>query len=230
MTRDPEATKRVLMEGKPHICPSLLNCTFARLEDEINDAERCGAKVIHWDVMDGEFVPNFTYGPPIIASLRDCSKLVFDTHLMMSHPEKYLDAFVEAGCDTLTIHLEAVPEPGPLLKRIRSAGVLAGLAINPPMPIEAVEPWLDDADIILVMSVMPGFGGQKFDPRALDKMSWLREHSPQTLVEVDGGVNRHTIADATKAGANMMVVGSAFYSAADRQGEFAELARLMHSN
>lgn len=221
-----EARKR-LLGSNAVLCPSLLQCDLGNLEAEIADAERCGATLVHWDVMDGEFVPNFTYGPPVIGALRPKSSLIFDAHLMMRHPEKYLDDFLAAGCDILTIHWEAVPEPGELLRKIRDGGALAGLAINPPTPVEHLRPWLDQVDLVLIMSVMPGFGGQKFDPVALEKLAWVRrEARPETLLEVDGGINRGTIASAAGAGARMFVVGSAFFTAADRRAEFDALTSL----
>ena len=218
-----EATLELLHDGSAHVCPSLLNCSFANLAEEIADAERCGARVVHWDVMDAHFVPNFTYGPPVIRSLRPHSSLIFDTHLMMADPGRYLDNFLEAGCDTITIHWEAVPDPTELLAKIRAAGVLAGLAINPPTPVESITPWLDQADIFLMMSVNPGFGHQTFEPDTLDKIRWVREAVPQALIEVDGGVKTENIGAATAAGARMHVVGSAFYEAPDRQAEFDAL-------
>ncbi|MFO0946089.1 MAG: ribulose-phosphate 3-epimerase [Planctomycetota bacterium] len=221
-----EVRQRVL-DSSTVLCPSLLQCDLGNLESEIADAERCGAQVVHWDVMDGEFVPNFTYGPPVIGALRAKSSLVFDTHLMMRHPQKYLDDFLAAGCDILTVHLEAVPDPGELLRKIREGGALAGLAINPPTPVEDLKPWLELVDLVLIMSVMPGFGGQKFDPVALEKLAWVRrEAPPNTLIEVDGGVNRGTIAAAANSGARMFVVGSAFFTAADRRAEFDALSSL----
>ncbi|QDU64754.1 Ribulose-phosphate 3-epimerase [Planctomycetes bacterium Pan216] len=218
-----------LRNTSPRICPSLLDCDFSFLKSEIDDAERCGAEIVHWDVMDGFFVPNFSYGPMVIRSLRPQSQLVFEAHLMMKEPGKYLDGFLEAGCDVITIHLEAVPDPTELLRAIRDGGALAGLAVNPPTPIEQLEPWLDQIDLALVMSVMPGFGGQSFDQGALERMRWVRERSrPELIIEVDGGVNRTTISDAVRAGARHMVVGSAFYRAQDRAAEFQQLTQLVN--
>lgn len=214
-----------LRDGRRRICPSLLNCDFGKLAHEIDDAGRCGADVVHWDVMDGDFVPNFSYGPPVIASLRGQTELLFDTHLMMQHPEKYLDNFLSAGCDIVTIHLEAVPEPRELLARIRSVGALAGLAINPPTPVEAVLPWLTYVDLVLVMSVMPGFGGQTFDPVSLPKLRYLKALKQEFWIEIDGGVNPGTIGPAAEAGASLFVVGSAFYNADNRTQAFGDLAR-----
>lgn len=227
MQRDPERTARLLSAPGPYINPSLLQCDFGKLAAEIADAESCGTPTVHWDVMDGEFVPNFTYGPPLIQSLRPTTAAIFDTHLMMAHPEKYLDDFLKAGCDIITIHLEAVPHPGDLLRKIRAGGALAGLAINPPTPVESLRPWLDQVDLLLIMSVMPGFGGQKFDPIALEKLRWAKKEArPETILEVDGGVNRETFADAVSAGARLLVVGSAFFMAKDRHAEFDALKRL----
>lgn len=175
--------------------------------------------------MDGEFVPNFSYGPPVIRSLRPHTEAIFDTHLMMQRPEKYLDAFLAAGCDIVTIHLEAVPDPAELLGRIRSAGALAGLAINPPTPVASVTPWLAHLDLVLVMSVMPGFGGQTFDPVSLPKLRHLKELKQDIWIEIDGGVNPGTIGAAAQAGAGLFVVGSAFYNADNRTEAFGDLAR-----
>lgn len=224
MSRDPEAARKLLGTPAVTICPSLLNCDFGILAEEIQSAGRCGAVCVHWDVMDGDFVPNFTYGPPIIRSLRSQSELLFDTHLMMRHPEKYLDDFLDAGCDSVTVHLEAAADPSEMIQRIQQKGALAGLAINPPTPVEQLEQWIDQVDLVLVMSVMPGFGGQKFDESVLEKIQWVRERaSERLLIQVDGGVNRGTIQQAVKAGARLCVVGSAFYTAADRQAEFDAL-------
>ena len=226
MNRDASEVRKRFREAGPRIHPSLLNCDFAVLSDEIDEAARCGAGGVHWDVMDGHFVPNLTYGAPVIRSLRPRSDLIFDTHLMIERPEKILDDFLDAGCDILTIHLEAVADPSEALTAIRRSGRLAGLAINPPTPVEALTPWLDQVDLVLIMSVMPGFGGQEFDSGALAKLRWVRRHAlPGTRIEVDGGVNRSTIAAAEKAGADLFVAGSAFYGADSRKDAYDELVR-----
>jgi ribulose-phosphate 3-epimerase len=150
---------------------------------------------------------------------------VFDAHLMISDPAKYLDSFVKAGCDLLTFHYEAVPDPAPLLRRIREADRAAGLALNPGTPVEAVEPFLNDCDVVLVMSVEPGFGGQKFLPSALDKLRWLRERAPSgTLLSIDGGIGPETIGPCAQAGAEIFAVGSAVFEAND-YGEAIERLR-----
>ena len=150
----------------PLIAPSMLKCDFGNLHREVDLLEAGGAKILHMDVMDGHFVPNLSYGAMVIERVRELTELPFEAHLMISEPARYLDDFLKAGCNLLTIHLEAVPEPRPLLTRIREHGALAGLAINPKTPVESLEPFLDAFDVALVMSVEPGFGGQKFMPSA----------------------------------------------------------------
>ena len=145
----------------------MLKCDFGNLNSEIDRLDAAGSKWFHWDVMDGHFVPNLTYGAMVIQSVRSRTKGFFDAHLMISDPDKYLDDYIKAGCDAITIHIEAVPEPTALLKRIRSAGRQAGLAINPKTPASSVEPFLSLCDLVLIMSVEPGFGGQKFMPDML---------------------------------------------------------------
>lgn len=227
MKRNPDAVRETLAAGSPKICPSLLNCDFGKLAEEIRFSQSCGACSVHWDVMDGDFVPNFTYGPPIIRSLRPQSDLIFDAHLMMSRPENYLDEFLVAGCDIITFHWEAVSEPAPLIDAVHAGGALAGMAINPSTSVEEMKPWLETVDLVLVMSVQPGFGGQKFDATALDKLRWVRENAPSsTLIQVDGGVNRETIKDAVNSGAQLLVVGSAFFHAEDRKLQYDLLSRM----
>src|SRR4051812_17928824 len=153
----------------PLVTPSILDCDFARIADELDALKRAGAVAVHLDVMDGHFVPNLSYGPPVIRDWRPRTDLTFDTHLMISEPGRYLDAFVAAGCDVIIFHIEVEPDPAPLARRIRALGCQAAVSLTPPTPVDAVEPFLDDLDAVLVMSVMPGFGGQPFDPSALDK-------------------------------------------------------------
>jgi ribulose-phosphate 3-epimerase len=203
----------------------MLKCDFGNLHREVQLLETGGAKILHMDVMDGHFVPNLSYGAMVIERIRELTELPFEAHLMISEPGRYLDDFLKAGCNVLTFHLEAVPEPRPLLARIREKGALAGLAINPKTPVEALEPFLDAFDLALVMSVEPGFGGQKFIPSALDKLGWLRSRlKPGTFASVDGGIDLETIADGARAGANIFVVGSAIFEAGDYGQAIAELA------
>jgi ribulose-phosphate 3-epimerase len=231
MTCHRESVRDRLAVGPPHIFPALLQCRFGRLVDEIAQAKQHGAIAVHWDVMDGHFVPTITYGPVVIQSLRPLSDLVFDAHLMIAEPKKLLDQFLAAGCDIITVHLETVRDPGTVLRAIRQAGAIAGLAIAPPTPVEQLEPWLDEVDLVLIMGVTPGAGGQAFDPTALPKLQWVRQHArPGTLIQVDGGINRTTVESVVRAGAQLLVVGSAYFAASDRPGEFAELSRLARSS
>jgi ribulose-phosphate 3-epimerase len=213
----------------PLITPSLLDCDFARVGQEIASLEEAGVVALHLDVMDGHFVPNLSYGPPVVADWRAVTDLPFDAHLMITNPAEYLDAFVDAGADSILVHAEVLPEPGDLLKRIRDRGCRAGLVINPPTPWTVVEPHLDQLDSVLVMSVMPGFGGQKFQDAVLEKVRAIRAARPALRVAIDGGINATTADRATEAGATQLVVGSATYRAdgnyAASLGEVAEAAR-----
>ena len=205
-----------LLSALPLIAPSMLKCDFANLQREVALLESAGARLLHLDVMDGHFVPNLSYGPVVISSLRDVTSLPFEAHLMISEPGRYIDSYLEAGCNLVTFHIEAVPEPTPLLRRIRQGGAAAGLALNPGTPVRAVQPFIAECDLILAMSVEPGFGGQKFMPVALEK---LRELAPlmgnERLLSVDGGIDLETIPQAARAGARQFVVGSAIFEAVD---------------
>lgn len=206
-----------LRERAPVIAPSMLKCDFGNLHREVELLEAAGADVLHLDVMDGHFVPNLTYGPVVIERLRELTTLPFDAHLMISNPELYLDEFVQAGCQALTFHIEAVEEGAQdLLGRIRDADCLAGIALNPGTPVERVEPLLSKCDLVLVMSVQPGFGGQKFQPSSLQKLEQLRATAPaETLLSIDGGIDPETILAAAAAGADMFVSGSAIFNQPD---------------
>lgn len=216
-----------LRAAVPVVAPSMLKCDFGHLEREIAGLQTAGAAVLHLDVMDGNFVPNLSYGPLVIERWRPLTDLPFDAHLMISDPERYLEAFLEAGCNSVTFHVEAVPEAGPLLRRIRSAGAVAGLAVNPATDVETLKPFLPWCDLVLVMSVEPGFGGQSFIPSALEKLRWLREHAhAETLLGIDGGVSGGTIGPSAEAGADVFVVGSAIFKAPDYAKAIDELARI----
>jgi ribulose-phosphate 3-epimerase len=216
-----------LRGAAPIVLPSLLQCDFGHLADEVKRVTDGGAHALHLDCMDGHFVPNMTYGLTIVEAVRKLTDVPLDVHLMIANPQQYIRHYRDAGADIITIHAEAVADPGPLLQEIRQTGALAGLAINPPTPIEGIRPSLGMCDLVLVMSVMPGFGGQKFNPVALEKLSWLREACPAgILLEVDGGVNPNTIAQCNAAGADLFVVGSAIFSHEDYGTPIAELAML----
>ena len=203
----------------------MLKCDFGNLHREVALLEAAGAQLLHWDVMDGHFVPNLSYGPMVIRSVRDLTDLTFDAHLMISEPGRYLDEFLEAGCDSVTFHVEADDDAGPLLRRIRAAGAVAGLAINPGTPVEKVEPLLGDCDLVLVMSVEPGFGGQQFMPAVLDKVRRLKRIArPETLFSIDGGIGPATIGPSAEAGADLFVVGSAIFDTDDYTRSMANLA------
>ena len=201
----------LLRESAPVILPSLLLCDFGNLEREVERLAEAGVQALHLDVMDGQFVPNLTYGMPIVEGLRRLTDMTLDVHLMIESPEKYAKAFADAGADILTIHVEATAEPVVALKKIRSLGMSCGAAINPDTPFEALEACLDHCDLALVMSVKAGFGGQSFNPDALDRAERVRELAPQVLLEMDGGINSSTIASVAEAGVDCMVVGSAIF-------------------
>lgn len=187
--------------------------------------------MLHLDVMDGHFVPNLSIGIPIVEAVRRATDLVLDVHLMISEPDRYIGAFRKAGADLLTFHIEVVPEPTYLLREVRGLGAGCGLSLNPPTSVQTIKPYLDQCDLVLVMSVMPGFGGQQFQPVALEKLRELRESAgPELLLSVDGGVGTETVAACVQAGANMLVMGSAFFRRQDYRRHFDELTQLAGSS
>jgi ribulose-phosphate 3-epimerase len=220
-----------LQSDLPLVAPSLLASDFANLEQEIRRLEAAGARMLHLDVMDGHFVPNITFGVPVVQAIRGVTDLLLDVHLMISEPDRYVEAFHKAGANALTIHIEAVADPVPLLEKIRDLGAAAGISLNPPTPIEAIEKYLDHCDLVLTMSVMPGFGGQHFDPVALEKLRWLRQRvSPETLLSVDGGVNDETIGPCAEAGAQLFVCGTALFDHPDYRHRLGELTTRARSS
>jgi ribulose-phosphate 3-epimerase len=210
------------------IAPSLLAADFTKLGDEVRSVESAGADWLHLDVMDGHFVPNLTFGPFICAAIKKVAQRPLDVHLMITDPWRYADAFLDAGADLLTFHVEVAAngDPGALLAHIRARGKQAGLSLQPDTPASALAPWLPQLDLVLVMSVFAGFGGQKFMPEVLPKVAELRRLGFRGEVSMDGGIGPGTIAAAAAAGTNAFVAGTAVFGAADRSARIAELRAL----
>jgi len=194
------------------IAPSILAADFADLYGDVRQVE--SADILHLDVMDGHFVPNISFGPPVIDSLRDRTDLYFDTHLMIEHPGEYVEAFQDAGADRLTVHVESEDDPGAVIESIHDHGMDAGIALNPDTDVEAVEPYLDDVEVVLVMSVQPGFGGQSFMPETLDRIEQL-DAMGAAEIEVDGGVNSETGPQCVESGVDTLVIGSSLFGQSD---------------
>lgn len=209
------------MTSLPHIrvAPSLLSADFSRLAEDIGRIEEAGADLLHLDIMDGHFVPNLSFGIPIVEAVRRVTELTLDTHLMMSNPVEFAATFKNAGADSLTIHLEVCPEPARAVEEVRSAGLDCGLAISPGTPVDSLLPFVCDVDLVLIMSVEPGFGGRKFMPAVLDKVRAVRDHVASEgcdiPVEIDGGVTPENAPSCREAGVTMLVAGSSVFGAAD---------------
>ena len=208
---------RLPKAGTIEIAPSILSADFARLADEISVIESAGVNIVHLDVMDGHFVPNITIGPPVIAKLRKYSSLVFDAHLMISEPARFAQDFVDAGANHVTFHIEVAEKAQDLIGKLHALGATAGICLNPETPVEAIEKIAPLCDMVLVMTVRPGFGGQKFMPDAAKKVTRVREIvGPDIRVEVDGGIDPVTAPTVVSYGADTLVVGNAIFSKPDR--------------
>ena len=218
-----------LLRSAPLINPSLLAADFACLGRDIRSLEEAGAEILHLDIMDGHFVSNLSFGVPVVEAIRRSTQLPLDVHLMLQNPEPYLPIFRKAGADFLSIHIEVVPDPCPMFDMIRKLGAIPGLVSNPPTPVEAVLPFVNDCDLILTMSVMPGFGGQSFDPSTLEKIRRIREVADENrLISVDGGVGETTITEVAAAGANLFVTGTALLGHPDISAQFRSLRQRAH--
>jgi len=201
------------------LAPSILSADFARLGEQIDEVARAGADYIHVDVMDGHFVPNITIGAPVVASIRRVTSLPLDVHLMIEHPERYISEFINAGADIITVHVEASPHLHSTIRLIKELGVKAGVSLNPPTPLSAADEFIHHVDLVLIMSVNPGFGGQSFMPETLPRIANMRKildnRKPGVELEVDGGINADNAPDIVEAGANVLVAGNSVFRAED---------------
>ena len=199
------------------LAPSVLSADFARLGEQIDEVARAGADYIHVDVMDGHFVPNITIGAPAVAAIRPVTSLPLDVHLMIEHPERYISDFVNAGADIITVHVEACPNLHKTIRLIKELGAKAGVSLNPPTPLSAIEEFMPHVDLVLIMSVNPGFGGQSFIPETLPRIANIRkildDRKLSAELEIDGGINAGNARDIVKAGANVLVAGNSIFRA-----------------
>ncbi|MEN9358824.1 MAG: ribulose-phosphate 3-epimerase [Verrucomicrobiota bacterium] len=211
------------------LAPSLLAADFARLGEQVAAAEAAGAEILHIDVMDGHFVPNISMGPVVLESLRPRSGMLFDAHLMITHPLRYLEAFAKAGANHITFHVECPDDTGTVIEAIHELGLSAGISLKPGTPFSAVEPWLPQVEMLLVMSVEPGFGGQKFMPAQLDKVraakEWTRRNGKALRIQIDGGIGASNAAQVREAGADCLVAGTAFFRHVEGMEAAAALLR-----
>lgn len=222
------------MKKTKRIAPSILSADFARLADQVKTVEQAGADIIHVDVMDGHFVPNITIGPLVVKALRPVTKLPMDVHLMIENPDRYIEAFAKAGADYITVHVEACTHLHRVLQQIKELNVKAGVSLNPHTPVSMIKHVLDQLDLILVMSVNPGFGGQKFIPESLKKLNQTRDLIEKSgfrniEIEVDGGVSMENIKEIANAGADILVAGSAIFASADPAKTTKEMLNILNT-
>lgn len=212
---------------KPEIVPSLLSADFTKIREEIGSVEKAGAKRLHLDIMDGHFVPNITIGPFIVEAIRRITTLHLESHLMIENPERYIKNFIDAGSDTVIIHIESSKNIIRDMQTIKTLGVKAGLVLNPPTPFERIQPYLQYADHLLIMTVNPGFGGQKIIEGSLEKVKLAKPYSEKYdfPIEVDGGVNLHTISKVVSAGTDLIVAGSAVFGTNNPGEAFKKLSK-----
>lgn len=215
------------MARNAQIAPSMLACDLSRISEEMKAVEKAGADVLHFDIMDGHFVPNITFGFPVIESARKYSKLPFDAHLMIEHADQYLEDFKRVGCDWISVHVEACPHLHRTLQRIRDLGMKPGVAINPGTSLAALDGALDDVDYILIMSVNPGFGGQKFISNAFDRVRELRKKlgSRKVEIQIDGGIKKENAQEAYQAGVDILVVGTGIFAQKDYAKIIADIKK-----
>jgi len=213
------------------LCPSILSADFSRLHDDIKEVEASGADVIHCDIMDGHFVPNITFGPDMVARINEITDLPLDVHLMIDHSDKYIKSFCDAGADYISVHYENNIHLNRLINYIKSLKVKAGVVINPATPVELLSDIIADVDFVLVMSVNPGFGGQKFIPNSVNKIKKLKElinkKNPDCLIEIDGGVGEENIKMLSETGVDMFVCGASVFKAKDKKERTRKLKELI---